>query len=282
MAGKYLIVYNNFSVVPSSLRAFVKKKIEDELSQFDLDLDFSERGGHDYTVTFSNDIPGLNANADSSRPDNNGSLFSGSTTVYVGGMKARRLQVTTDSCDVAFPETEAALGSMIANTTIHENGHMLGLDSGGIDGAGHTKDPNNYMWSAESMSPADTLASPLFIYTITSTDTLSRLVDRYNRGLLDKCHIGSSDLSWQDVWQLKENKAFGFIAHPTKSGIRNRIPNDPNWIYPGEKVALLNINLRTADYRRKLAGFMGRKTFTDDQIATMKKFIAQQLAAGKG
>jgi hypothetical protein len=282
MGGKYLIVYNNFSVVPSSLRAFVRKKIEDELSPFDLQLEFSDRTGHDYTVTYSDEIPGLNIYGESSRPDIRGSLASGFTTIFVGQMKARRLKVTDDSCEPAFPETEAALGTMIANTTIHENAHMFGQDSGGFDGAGHTTDPNNYLWSAESLGLRDTRVSPLFVYTVTSVDTLSKIVDRYKRGVLDKCRIGSADLSWQDVWDLKENKDLGFIAHPTKSGIRNRTPNNPNWIYPGEKVGLLNDNLRTQDYRRTFAGFLGKKSFTDDQIKSMKKFIAERIDAGKG
>ena len=57
---KYLVVYHGLAtVVPKLLREFVKRKITDEFSPFDLELDFTgTRTDHDLTVTFSNEIPG--------------------------------------------------------------------------------------------------------------------------------------------------------------------------------------------------------------------------------
>jgi hypothetical protein len=84
------------------------------------------------------------------------------------------------------------------------------------------------------------------------------------------------------VWQLDENHASGFIAHPTKSGHLERRANNPNCIYPGEKVALLDTTFRTQQYRQFLPGWLGNKRFSEEQIRTMKDFIARRLAEGKG
>jgi len=289
MAGKkYLIVFKGLAVaVPKSLQHFVKKSIQDEFSQFDdLELDFSSsRAGHDLAVLFRDGIPGLPVFGESSRistTDNSGtSLDSGDATIWVQQMRIFRLEITPGFCEPTFPETEAALGSLIANTAIHETGHMLGLDTGGFDGGGHTSDPDNYMW-AETPTGDSTHVGKFFEYTVKKGDSLSAIVERYRRGLIDKCRVGASDLTYQLVWEDPENKSVGFIAHPTKSDVPGRRRNNPNWIYPGEKVALRNENLRTQKYRRNFPAFLGKKTFSTQQIQTIKAFIAQRLADGKG
>jgi hypothetical protein len=127
----------------------VKKKITDEHSKFDVELDFSgTRPAHDLDVEFSNEIPGWPAFGESSRITMNGTPGKGHSTVYSRSMELMRLQTGTgtDSCEPAFPVTEASLGTMIANTAIHETGHMLGMDSGGYDDGGHSTDKSNYMW----------------------------------------------------------------------------------------------------------------------------------------
>jgi hypothetical protein len=111
---------------------------------------------------------------------------------------------------------------------------------------------------------------------------MSGIVDRYRRGVLDTCRIGPTKLTYQMVWEHPANKQMGFVAHPTKSGKAGRRVNDPNWIYPGEKVGLINQNLRTQQYRQNFRGFLGTKTFTDQQVETMKDFIARRLADGSG
>jgi hypothetical protein len=285
MAGKkYLIVYRKWaSVVPLSVRDFVKKKIQDEFSKFDLELDFSDsRPARDLVVTFSNEIPGWPAYGESSRIRVNNELGKGESTIYVRSIMAMRLETTAGSCESAFPDGEATLGLMVANTTIHETGHMLGMDTGGYDDGGHSTDSGNYMWDPGSMPHGDTHVGRFFEYTVKSGDTLSGIVWSYRHGKLSKCRFGSNDLTYQDVWNHPENKKMGFVAHPTKSGIPGRRANDPNFIYPGEKVALINDNFRTQKYRLVIAAFLGKKSFTEEQIKTMKDFIAQQIAAGKG
>ena len=281
----YLIVYHGLTtVVPTkSLREFVKKTITDEFSSFDLVLDFtSNRTDHDLTVTFSNEIPGWPVYGESTRIRIDDKMLRGDSIVYVRSMKSMRLQTSATTCEVTFPETEAGLGSIIANCTIHETGHMLGMDTGGIDDGGHTADPENYMWDPGSLPGGDTHVSRLFEYTVKPGDTLNLIVQRYISGALDPCRIGSSDLTVSDVWQLPANKSAGFVADPKKIVSPGRRANDPNTIYPGEKVALINHNLRTQAYRRNFVGFLGKKSFTKDQVDSMKKFISQRVALGKG
>jgi hypothetical protein len=288
MAATYLIVFKALApVVPSSLRQSVKQKIGDEFSSFDVELDFGgSKTIHDLVVTFLDEISGLPIYGESTRigvTDASGtSLGVGRSTLYVRAMKTMRIQTAPGTCDAAFPETESALGTIIANCTIHEIGHMLGMQDGGYDDGGHTTDPDNYMWDPGSMPGGNTHVSPYFEYTVKTGDNLSTIVYRYNHGTLDACCVGNNDLTYQDVWSDPENKKMGFIAHPTKSGVPGRRVNNANYIYVGEKVALPSNNLRTPDYRRNFAGFLGKKTFTDAQIKIMRDFIAQRLLAGRG
>ena len=281
---KYLIVLKGWTIaVPRSLRPFIAKKINEVYSQFNLELDFSDtRQSRDLLVTFSNEIPDLAAYGVSMRVRGKTSVSSGISTVYTRKMKMMRLVINAASCEPAFPETEEALGSMIANVTMHEIGHGLGLDTGGYDGGGHTTDKTNRMWDPSSVTEPDTHASPYFEYIVRPGDTLSGITLRYVAGTLDNCRIGRTGLTYSDVWSDPQNKAKGFVGDPAKSGVRGRRANDPNWIYPGEKVALENNNLRTQAYKHRFPGYLGDKSFTSDQIDTIKQFIAQRLADGKG
>jgi hypothetical protein len=283
MADKYLIVFVALKpVVPEALRDFIAKKITDEFSKLDVELDFKgSKKPRDLTVTFDNEIPALRIFGESTRVRVNSELLSGDSTVYARMIRMMRLQINDTTCEPAFPETEDSLGLMIANVTIHEVGHMLGMDEGGYDGGGHTTDKDNYMWDPGSMPGPVTVLSP-FEYTVKPGDTMIGIVHRHTAGTLDTCRIGPTGLTYRDVWGFPENKKMGFVAHPTKGGVRGRRVNDPNWIYPGEKVALPCNNLRTQAYRHYFEGSLGKKTFTKDQIETMQKFIAARLAAGKG
>jgi hypothetical protein len=283
VAGKYLIVYKGLLNLPRSLREFVKKKITDEYTKFDVDLDFTgSRPAHDLDVEFSNEIPGWPAFGESTRGTMNGKPLSGHSTVYWRSMELMRLQTgtATDSCEAAFPVTEASLGTMIANTAIHETGHMLGMDSGGYDDGGHSTDKSNYMWDPGSMPHGDTHVNHTFEYTVKPGDTMIGIIRKYGQGTLNKCRCGPTDLTYKIVWDYKENKAPGFVGDPNKYKLGRRA-NDPNWIYPGEKVALPNDSFRTQEYRHVIAGFLAPKSFTDAQIKTMTDFIASQVAAGR-
>ncbi len=273
---KYLIVLKGWTTaVPRSLRPFIAKKINEVYSQFNLELDFSDtRKSRDLLVIFSNEITDWPAYGLSARARGTTSLSSGTSTIYARKMKMMRLVINAASCEPAFPETEDALGSMIANVTMHEIGHNLGLE--------HTTDKTNRMWDASSMAEPDTHASPYFEYTVRPGDTMIGITQKYAAGTLDSCRIGWTGLTYRDVWDDPQNKAKGFVADPAKSGVRGRRANDPNWIYPGEKVALENNNLRTQAYKHRFPGYLGDKSFTSDQIDTIKQFIAQRLADGKG
>jgi hypothetical protein len=55
------------------------------------------------------------------------------------------------------------------------------------------------------------------------------------------------------------------VGDPNKYKLGRRA-NDPNWIYPGEKVALPNDSFRTQEYKHVIAGFLAPKSSTDAQI----------------
>ena len=278
---KYLVVYKGFNSIPSPLRAFVKARITQEFEPFDLELDFSgATTPRDLVVHLNGDVPLWSVFGESSRPTINNELLSGESTVFVGFMEGMRIQTAGNACVPAFASTEAELGSMIANTTIHETAHMLGLDQGGYDQGGHVAKKDNYMWKSEIQHK--TRVTMLYEYTVRQGDTLSGIVQRFKSRQLHPCRRGPTDLTYEIVWEDEENKREGFVAHPTKSGYPQRRRNSPNWIYPGEKVALRDSTFRTEKYRVYFPGWLGRKSFTDTQIETMTDFIAMRLAEGKG
>ena len=135
--AKYLIVFKDWrSNVPQSLRDGVRKQIEDELGQFDVELDFTgTQRERDLVVTLTRDLPIWSVFGESVRPSMNNEIQSGESTIYIGFMKTMRMQIGSGSCEAAFTVRDDSLGSMIANTVIHEIGHMLGMDSGGFDTA---------------------------------------------------------------------------------------------------------------------------------------------------
>ncbi|OUL76764.1 hypothetical protein [Paraburkholderia hospita] len=183
--------------------------------------------------------------------------MSGDSTVFVGAMMAMRLQMGNRLCEAAFPETADSLGSLIANVAVHETAQMLGLDTGGYDGDGHSTDLDNFMWDPGSMPGDSTRVSPFFEYIVERGDTLSSLVRRFVRGTLDPCRLGATSLTYSDVWDFPPNKEPGFVRDPKKGGVTGRRANNPNWIYPGEKVAFPNSTLRLQAYRRTFPGFRG-------------------------
>jgi hypothetical protein len=284
VANKYLVVYRHLDrVVPRSLRTFLRSSITKAFEGLDVELDLNgTKKPRDLVVTFTKEVPGLIIFGESSRLDIDNELDAGEATVYVGGMQAYRLKMDNGLCEKAFPETDDSLGSLIANTAIHETAHMLGLNTGGHDGGGHTSDPDNFMWDPGTLPAAKPTFEPVFIYTVVKGDTLSALVQKYMRGTLDPCRFAATSLTYQRLWDLRQNKQPGFVGDPAKSGVQGHKANNPNWIYPGEKIAFPNHNLRSQDYRRNFAGLMGKKSFTGQQLATMKKFIEDRIKAGLG
>ena len=275
--GKYLIVVKQFQKhVPKALQKFVRETIEAKFKEFDLEFDFDgKKSPRDLEVTFSDDIAFRPIFGESSRMDANGDEGAADATIYVGTMMAYRLEVSAGTCEKAFPEKEDSLGSLIANTAIHEIAHMLGLNKGGFDEGGHTSDPDNMMHSPKPGSTKD--AFPSITYTVQRGDSLRDIIDRFKNGSLDKCARGpSTPMLEQLVKDFEPNKAPGFIRDPSKGkGI--------DVIRVGEKVALPTHTLRPKEYRtRNFPWLLGDKSFTNEQKGKMKQFIASRLKAGLG
>ncbi len=273
--GKYLIVVKNFQKhVPKALQKSVRAAIESKFKEFDVVFDFDgKKLPRDLVVAFSDGIPLMTIFGESSRMDFNGEEDAGDATIYVGTMMAYRLEVSEGTCEKAFPETEESLGSLIANTAIHEIGHMLGLNKDGFDDGGHTSDPENVMHSPK---PGSLKVFPSFTYTVQSGDTLLGIIERFKNGSLDKCARGPSTLKLEFVRDFEPNKAPGFIRDPKKG-------KAIDVIHPGEKVALPTHTLRPKEYRAKnFPWLLGDKSFTKEQKDRMKQFIASRLRAGLG
>ena len=77
--AKYLIVFKDWrSNVPQSLRDGVRKQIEDELGQFDVELDFTgTQRERDLVVTLTRDLPIWSVFGESVRPSMNNEIQSG-------------------------------------------------------------------------------------------------------------------------------------------------------------------------------------------------------------
>ncbi len=104
------------------------------------------------------------------------------------------------------------------------------------------------------------------------------LTSRWRKGKLHPCARGATRLTYGQVWETPQNKEFGYIAHPTKSDVKGRRANDPNRIYPGEKIALGHMNFRIQKFRKRYEGWIGEKKFDDGQIDRMNEYVKHRLA----
>lgn len=277
---KYLIVYKGLSTIPASLREFVKSRLIEEYKPFNVELDFSEsRTAKDLLITFTSEMPMIPIFGESTRvevtTDGKTTEGIGDGTVYVKALQVTRIELPGDNCEAAFLEKEDKLGQVIVYVAVHETAHMLGLNKGGFDDGGHSTDSANWMWDPGSRPGP---SPPLFFdYTVKQGDTLGSIVMRYKLGTLTKCHVGPTDLDAQGVWNHPRNKNAGFIADPNKGKTPGRRANDPNSIYPGEKVALFNYNVKQPSFREAVPLFLEKKSFTAEQQATMNGFIADRM-----
>jgi hypothetical protein len=162
------------------------------------------------------------------------------------------------TCEAVVRELPGELGQSIANTAIHEAGHLFGLVNGGPDGSGHSSDPRNYMFINSlhnEYAPYLKDHRRTAKYRIRQGDSLSKIADRIGfRSPIANC-MALYDFRGQD-------------------GRRNRDllrSHDPNLIYPGEEIWIPDIQARLA-YMRALE--ICPKVFTGPQIATMKQFLA--------
>jgi hypothetical protein len=279
--ANYLIVGKGLNAIPDSLREFVKKRVTEEYKSFNVELDFSEkRPSKDLTITFTSELPMTPIYGESVRIEMTTgaatAVGSGNSSVFVRALQVTRIDNGSGGCDTAFPESEAQLGEAIVYVTVHEVGHMLGLDSGGSDGAGHSTDSANWMWDPGSL-PGPT-REWVFDYTVVAGDSLAMIVMRYKHGTLTPCHIGPDALTADGVWGHPRNKTAGFIADPDKGKNPAKRANNPSFIYAGEKVALFNYNVKSPTFRGSVPMHTGKKSFTTDQQATITKFISDRLA----
>lgn len=281
--SQYLIWFRNFTEVPRPLRAGVRQTIINAFSQirqlvFDFDRRLSPR---DLRVRHSSEIPQWGAWGESSRMSINDQLEDGEATIYVGMMRAMRLAQADGGCRLAFDNTDESLGSMIANTTVHEIGHLLGMMSGGSDDAGHSTDPNNYMHEFPRRSGQQRQTTRMFSgvleHTVQRGDTLWGILSRFKRGRLHSCIRGPDNLTVGQVWETPRNREQGYVAHPTKSGVPGRRANDPNYIYPGERVAFSHNTFRTDAYRQSFPAWLGQKTFTEAQVQQMNAWVRDRI-----
>ncbi|WP_454647895.1 peptidoglycan-binding domain-containing protein [Bradyrhizobium liaoningense] len=278
-ATKYLIVYKGLRTIPASVREFVKSRLIEVYKPFNVELDFSEaRAPKDLLITFTSEMPAIPIYGESSRvettTDGATRAGSGDGSIYVRALQVTRIELPNSNCEAAFLEKEDKLGAAIVYVTVHETAHMLGLNTGGFDDGGHSTDPANWMWDPGSRPGP---SPPLFFdYTVQRSDTLGMIVMRYKQGTLTKCHVGPTDLTVQGVWNHPRNKNAGFIADPNKGKIPGRRANNPNFIYPGEKVALFNYNVKQPSFRGSVPLFVQNKSFTDEQQARMNRFISER------
>lgn len=267
---QYIVRFTNFSAIPSHLRKEVRETVNKAFDGvfrrvglnrlvFDFDARQAQRNS---LVTYDLEIlmPGP------------WGLTSGELTdVYLALMQGAMIETSPGNCEPLFANDDGSLGSMIANTTAHEIGHNLGLTDGGIDGYGHSGDPDNYLWAAKAGHYGQ------FEYTVQSGDTLSGIVARFNRGELHPC-LPTTQLTYPQVWKYGDNKKPGYVADPNKGDIPGRIAGDMNWIYPGEKVAFPDNPYRLREYKRHLPGWIGEKTFTGAQVDDMSALVLRCLA----
>jgi len=208
--------------------------------------------------------------------------FGWASQVFVAAMQLMRLALPEGGCEPPFEDSPESLGSHIGNTAVHELAHLLGLSYAyeGANEGGHVPDTNNYMWDAPfhpDFRQGTRVNDGVFEYLVKEGDTLSSIVNRWKSGQLHPCARGFHGLSDQMVWEDPDNAEFGFIAHPTKSDAPGRIANDPNYIYPGERVSLKHHNFRTQEYRRYFPGWLGQKSFNNEQIRIMNEVVQERI-----
>jgi len=74
-------------------------------------------------------------------------------------------------------------------------------------------------------------------YTVKSGDTLIRVVERFknNELFVNRLFKTETDLDYNKVWDLKENKRSGYMC--SDINLRKARKNE-KWLYPHEKIAL--------------------------------------------
>ena len=165
------------------------------------------------------------------------------------------------TCTVRFRNRENELGAAIANTAMHEIGHMFGLTSANsyasADKAGHTGNERNFMFdypNHKDYAPFNKDSKRTKLYTVKSGDTLWDICQTI--GFVPP--VGK----WQDLYNLK-----GKDSTINRNRLRSK---NPHKIYPNETIWVPDIQARVQWYR-KVEGTP--KEFTAGQMNRMRKEI---------
>jgi nucleoid-associated protein YgaU len=184
--------------------------------------------------------------------------------VYVDAITRRNYctDVTrSGTCAPIFKRSPDELGRAIANTALHEIGHLFGLMDAtsykGADGDGHTGDERNPMFVDQLHSdykPIVQDAARTTLYTIVSGDTLSAIARR----------IGF----WRRLggWQALYDFA-GSDGRKNRERLRS---GDPDLIFPGEQIWIPDVEVRRAWFR---SVELKPKEFTKAQFDFMRAWV---------
>lgn len=167
-----------------------------------------------------------------------------------------------DTCTTVFRRSADELGKMIGVVAIHEIGHLLNLmeeaSFTGANGEGHSADPANGMFAInrhKDYNPIEEGGPRTKKYTIVKDDTLSGIAHRI--GFWPAGTVG-----WKFLYDLK-----GKDGKRNRELLRGKTAHE---IWPGEEIWVPDRDAWVAFYRK---AFLQDKSFNDEQIATMRKFI---------
>jgi hypothetical protein len=260
MAEAILVIKNLESVQP--FRRYIQKVIEkglkDLIDSGTLDIDFTGKTNSGNSITFTTIKLNKIKNWSSFAP------FGSNFQVYVNSMEeANYCEDINDykTCKVRYRHKENELGCVLANTAMHEIGHLFGLTDknsyAGADDAGHTGDPRNFMFdypNHKDYSKYKESYNRSKLYTIQNGDTLW--------GISQKIGFVHPVASWKDLYNFK-----GKDGKSNRDRLKSK---DPDKIYPGEQIWVPDIDAIIEWYRKVEAV---PKEFTKVQIKKMRSEI---------
>jgi hypothetical protein len=277
----YLVTFKNFKIVPQKLSRSIESTICLAYRSVRVSFDFGGRYTRaPSTVEISNEIPLWPVFGERSEfgiyvyvrymKESVIMRYAGNKPYFLSSGKMKQ------SCSYFFINNQQVLGSMIANTIVHELAHELGLNTGGHDNGGHVKDKNNYMWHDTIPNPKGRrhpfIGDSVIVYTVTQKVSLRTILNRYITGNLTRCFKGGSALKPYMILEHPQNQKPGFLGHAI---LEKKC--SAHVITPGIMVALPQIVARPPELRRYLPAWTGPKNFTARQKAQMNRHIDMQF-----
>jgi hypothetical protein len=184
--------------------------------------------------------------------------------IYVEAIRRRnycRNVRDSATCEPIVRNMSEELGRSVANTAVHEAGHVCGLVSGGPKDDGHSPDAGNFMFDNRlhvDYRPFLTDQRRTKKYKIQRGDTISAIAER----------IGMHPplATWRTLYDFQ-----GQDSRRNRDKLRS---GSADLIYPNEEIWIPDVEARLS-YMRSLE--LQPKSFTPAQFTTM----AQCLATGK-